>query len=70
MVARVDGRKEDVGAGPRSKDGEMSAVFRQRDNGASVVAAQVWCGVDKSGKLVTIVYDDQGNAIFRKETDR
>lgn len=55
----VDGRQNDVGTGPRSKDGGMLARFFIRDDGEVKAAITVRCDV-MGDKLTLTVYDNSG----------
>lgn len=68
MDAHVDGRETPVGAGPRAKDGGMSATFRMRGGGNSVEAVRVVC-YEQNGELVVRVVAD-GKTVYEKWTRR
>ena len=63
----VDGRKSDVGTGPRAKDGGMIARFYIRDKGEVKNAVTVRC-YERDGTLTLVVhsiasqYEDEGYA--------
>lgn len=67
----VDGRDTPIAGGPRSKDGGMEIVVRQRDNGQLVVAATIICSPDYStGEIVTCIKDSDDNVIKEIRTKR
>lgn len=70
--SRIDGRQTLLSGGPRSKDGTMRTVIYQRDNGAITKAFSICCGretVDGVEKLVTSVYDSNGDLVAEHYTD-
>jgi len=64
----VDGRN-DIGTGPRSADGGMTAHFSVRDQGSIVSSVTVETG-EWRGKLFLRVFDPDGKLIFEHETAR
>ena len=64
----VDGRS-DIGTGPVSADGGMSAHFKVRDNGRVVNSVSVETG-EWRGKLFLRVFDPDGKLLFEHETVR
>jgi len=67
----IDGRRTDLCGGPRSKDGGMEVVVRQRDDGRSVIAVKLMCEYDSStDEVVTYVKDGDGNVIKEIRTKR
>lgn len=55
LEASVDGRKTDVGTGPRAKDGGMNLTVYQRNKGAIETVVSVYC-VEEGGQLMTGVF--------------
>lgn len=69
LTADIDGRKTLLAGGPRAKNGEMHVVIRQRENGFSLRAFTIDC-IERDGKLITTVYDNDGLSVAKFETDR
>ena len=69
LTADIDGRQTLLTGGPRAKDGEMRVEIRQRDDGYSVVAFVIKC-IERNGKLITEVFNQDGVEVVRFETDR
>lgn len=69
LTADIDGRETLLTGGPRAKDGNMRVEIRQRDNGHSVVAFSIGC-IEFDGKLITTVFDHNGDRVAQFETDR
>lgn len=55
LEAVVDGRKSEIGAGPRAKDGGMVVRVKQRKDGKPTDAVTVHCFADIDGSLVARV---------------
>lgn len=55
--ADVDGYKTKPAGGPRNKDGGMTVMIKQRDEGSIVDALMIECWAD-NGRLVTNVFHD------------
>lgn len=54
ITVQADGRKNDIGAGPRSNDGTMSADISAKIEGCSVRMVSVYCfSVDKKLRIRT-----------------
>lgn len=72
ISTRAEGRKTELSGGTRRKDGEMRTVLTQRSNGAIVTAFTIECRteiVDGVHKLVSSVYDSNGDLVAEKYTD-
>ena len=65
----VDGRETMLSGGPRAKDGGMSVILKQRDEGSITTALRISCR-QCNGKLITEVYDSNHNLLFEHETER
>lgn len=67
----VDGRANDIGTGPRSKDGGMDLDLYIRDKGHVVKALMIRCYVAYvDGALMMQVRDGEGGVIHTIETTR
>jgi hypothetical protein len=66
---RCDGRKGDIGTGPVSKDGELTAHFYVRDKGAVVHSITVESRV-YGNELVLNVAGPDGAIIHQHKTQR
>lgn len=65
-------RKSRIGVGVRRKDGFMRTVITQRNQGAIETAFTIECDtniIDGKEKLVTSVYDCNGDLIAEHYTD-
>jgi len=56
----VDGRKQNIATGPRSKDGGMTAQFYIRDNGSIAKSVRVECYSLDNGQVSIVVKDQFG----------
>ena len=65
----IDGRRTKLAGGPQSKTGGMCIRITQRAQGTIEPACTIRC-FEEDGKLVTVVYDDVGIAIYEKHTTR
>jgi len=68
--AQVDGRQEDLGSGPRAKDGGMTLQVYQRDDGGIVKALSIWGTTRTDGTLVLQIADGKGNLLHTVTTHR
>lgn len=72
VEARAEGRKSPIAGGTRRKDGTMRIHLTQRDNGSITTAFTIECRnetVDGIMKLVSSVYDSNGDLVAEKYTD-
>lgn len=72
ISTNADGRKTPIKGGTRIKGGTVRTVITQRDHGAITKAFTICCGtelVDGIEKLVTSVYDSNGDLVAEKYTD-
>lgn len=72
LEADVEGRQTNLTGGPKRKDGTMRIVITQRDQGGITKAFTICCGtdtVDGVEKLVSSVYDSNGNLVAEHYTD-
>ena len=67
--ADIDGRETMLSGGPRRKDGGMSVIIKQRDEGSITTALRISCK-EYDGKLLTQVYDVNHKLLFEHETER
>lgn len=68
--ANIDGRETELAGGPRSKDGGMDVVIKQRDCGKITTAVKIRC-FEYEGKLTVEVSDGKTNeVVFERETER
>lgn len=68
----AEGRRSRIAGGTRRKDGSMRTVLTQRENGNIVTAFTIECGtqiVDGEEKLVSSVYNSDGDLVAEKYTD-
>ena len=72
LVADIDGRKEALTGGPRSKDGGMYIRVNARKNGASVSACTIVCYFDPdTGTLKVNVFGAAGiKRVYQFESER
>jgi hypothetical protein len=68
--ASVDGRKTDVGTGPRAKNGGMEVTLYQREDGCISTALRIACRVNWQGQLVTTARNANGEVVFEFVTER
>lgn len=61
--ANVDGYKNDIGAGPKAKDGTMHIEIYQRSDGEKVKAFSIRSFTELDGTLKTIVCDTKGQTV-------
>ena len=72
ISTNAEGRKTRIEGGTRRKDGFMRTVITKRDRGAITTAFTIECQteiVDGEEKLVTSVYDCNGDLVAEKYTD-
>lgn len=72
VSTNAEGRKTRIEGGTRRKDGSMRTVITQRDKGSITTAFSIECNtqiVDGIEKLVTSVYDSNGDLVAEKYTD-
>lgn len=72
IETKAEGRKTPIAGGTRKKDGTMRTVITQRDNGSITKAFTICCGtelVNGIEKLVTSVYDHNGDLVAERYTD-
>ena len=72
ISTNAEGRKSRIEGGTRRKDGSMRTVLTQRDHGTIVTAFSIECRteiVDGVEKLVSSVYDSNGDLVAEKYTD-
>lgn len=66
---KIDGRSTTLTGGPQNKEGGMRLVITQRNNKGIVKAITVECYA-YDGDLQTIVYDSNGDAVYKYESER
>ena len=72
VEAIADGRRSPIAGGTRRKDGSMRVVLTQRDQGVITEAFTIECDtkiVDGEEKLVSSVYNSDGDLVAEKYTD-
>ena len=69
LEAKIDGRKNKLAGGPKSRNGELSTVLYVRNNGESEVAFKACCKED-SGVLILRIFDKAGDLIYEHKTLR
>lgn len=73
LEARVDGRKTDIGSGPKSKSGEMFVTVYQREEGSIRTAVRINCTnfTSPEGKLMlrTCIFNNEGTRVAEYETE-
>ena len=72
ISTNAEGRKTRIEGGTRRKDGSMRTVLTQRHNGSILTAFTIECYtqiVDGEEKLVSSVYDCNGDLVAEKYTD-
>ena len=72
VSTNAEGRKNRIEGGTRKKDGTMRTVITQRHKGSIITAFTIECGtqiVDGEEKLVTSVYDCNGDLVAEKYTN-
>lgn len=67
--ADIDGRETVLSGGPRAKDGGMSVIVKQRDEGSIVTVLRISC-YEVDGDLITEVTNKDGKLITTFETKR
>lgn len=73
ITGNVDGRKERLGFGPRSKDGGFSIEIKMRDEGSvGDSTINVWGRVVETpdGEYLKLTIDDDHEEVFVKMTRR
>lgn len=60
VQANMSGRATVLAGGPRSKEGGMMVVIKQRNEGLSTTAVTITCIADAEGNLVTQVFTAEG----------
>ncbi|HCJ37848.1 MAG TPA: hypothetical protein DHV37_05925 [Erysipelotrichaceae bacterium] len=71
LDGHIDGRESRICGGPRSKDGGMTLVLDQRDEGCSVEVLTIDCIYEyRTDEVVTYVKDGDGNVIKEIRTKR
>jgi hypothetical protein len=70
VEGHIDGRKTNLTGGPVSKDGGMRLYVTQRENGAVVTLVNLHSWVMQDGKLITQIFDGNGDIIHQMITDR
>lgn len=66
----IDGRQTWLTGGPVHKDGGMTLRITQRDQGSIVTAFSIKSIALNDGKLLTRVFDANGNTVGELMTDR
>lgn len=56
LDARIDGRSTRLSGGPRARDGGLSLILYQRNQGEVTAALRVSCRADENGGLVIDVF--------------
>lgn len=69
VSANIQGRETILGGGPQSKEGGLSLIFTQRDDG-EVVTAFTAQSFENNGYLTTILRDSEDKEIYRFKTKR
>lgn len=72
ISTNAEGRKTRIEGGTRRKDGYMRTVLTQRNYGSIETAFSIECGtveIDGKDKLVTSVYDCNGDLVAEHYTD-
>lgn len=72
IETKAEGRRTPIAGGTRRKDGYMRTVLTQRNHGAIETAFSIECGtveIDGVDKLVTSVYDCNGDLVAEHYTD-
>lgn len=69
LTVKVDGKKSEVGTGPRSKDGGFRCHVLQRADGQVYHEEIVVEGIIRDGLLELKVWDG-GDVIFKRTTKR
>lgn len=72
IETKAEGRKSPIAGGTRKRDGFMRTVITQREHGAITTAFTIECCtqiVDGVEKLVSSVYDSNGDLVAEKYTD-
>ena len=70
LSGSVDGRKTEIGSGPRGRDGGMSFTITQREKGNIKEVIKIWCIVEDDGTLTTAVKNTIKNEYFFIHTER
>lgn len=68
--ANIDGRKNTIKGGPRSKNGGMDLELRQSDGGVSSRTLRINCTPADDGSLLVEVYNEKNQCIHRRLTYR
>lgn len=69
VEANIDGRKTNIGGGPKAKDGQMNVYLLMRDKGAKKTAYMVSCYPLEDNKLCMEIKDSNSKVISRTITD-
>jgi len=67
--ADIDGRKTELSGGPASKEGGMTVVIKQRDEGNIVRALKVYC-YESDGELFMEAFDTDNKPVCKFVTKR
>lgn len=69
IKGNIDGRKTPISGGSPRKDGGMSLVLTQRNEGRIEKCASIECFAD-GNKLKTFIYGCDGSVVYKFETER
>jgi hypothetical protein len=69
IESKIDGRKNKLAGGPKSRNGELSTVLYIRNNGFSEVAFKFTCK-ENDGSLSVKIFDKNNNLIYEHKTLR